>query len=573
MKKSLLFAGTAMLCLSAYAGNQVYEDLQIKALSPNGKYAVSELYDAVALVNLETGELQRFLPDEAGLLAFSAGSGNCVANDGTFVGNYAMSSPATIFQNGDYITLPSQNSSAESHPNGITPDGRVICGTMATGRSAMEDATALQPCVWIKGEDGKYGMPVMLPYPELDFTGRAPQYVTAVVISDDGNTIAGQVLDYRGIFASPIVYNCNSEGEWSYTLVHPELQNPNNVVFPPYPGDGPIMPSQESYMTAQEKQAYEDAVNEYFAGNRDEWPVYEDFMTDEEIEAYEIAYSTWEEAQLKWEADFMAFENALVQCMEEGCSFVFNSIFMSSDGKILATTDRKQIIEGDNPELATVINHYTPYVFDLTTGTYEHNANDINHLVSSLADDGTLFTRDLNLEPEQTEVRLPDGTYTTFYDFVNSKNASVGAWVKENMYHDMEVYDPEAGGLIWQENVPVFGGLGRCTPDISRISTTTFNYWNVDSPVQFYAYIFDMDNTLSVDNISNIANVDATVIAGGIISLSGSVKALNVYDMQGRCVFSVENPANYVSTGLPKGLYVVKVSATDGREVSKKAAF
>ena len=280
MKKSLLFAGAAMICMSAFAGNQIYEDVQLTTLSPNGKFALSELYDAVTLINLETGELQRFLPNETGTLVFCVGVGNCLANDGTFVGNYSLSSPATIFQNGDYMTLPSPDPSATSHPNGITPDGRIICGTIATGRSAMDDETSLVPCVWIKGEDGKYGMPVMLPHPTLDFTGRAPQYITAIQISDDGNTIAGQVLDYKGVFASPIIYTCDANGDWSYTLVHPELQNPNNIQFPPYPGDGPIMPNQEEYMTAQEKQAYDEAVNEYFAGNRDEWPSYDEFLTD-----------------------------------------------------------------------------------------------------------------------------------------------------------------------------------------------------------------------------------------------------------------------------------------------------
>ena len=217
-------------------------------------------------------------------------------------------------------------------------------------------------------------------------------------------------------------------------------------------------------------------------------------------------------------------------------------------------------------------NHYTPYVFNLVDNTYHHNVTDINHLISSLADDGTLLTRDLTLEPEQTEVRLTDGTYTTFYDFVNSKNASVGEWVKENMYHDMEVYDPAAGGLVWQENIPVFGGLGRCTPSLSRICTTTFNYWNVDSPVQYYGYIFDMDNTLSVDNIAAGADFDVKVLADGVVVVSGAVEAVNVYDMQGRCVFSAENPAGNIATGLTKGIYIVKASSK-GNEISKKAIF
>lgn len=573
MKKFLLFSGLGLVCLSASAASQVYEDQQISALSANGKWAVSELFETVSLINLETGEIQTFTPDDSGMLVFSAGTGNCVADDGTFVGNYSMSSPATIFRNGDYVTLPQENPSAEAHPNGITPDGRVICGSISTGFSAMDDHIALVPCVWIRDEGGNYGMPVLLPHPELDFTGRVPQYVTAVRISEDGKTIAGQMRDFMGMFSSPIIYTLGDDGNWTYTQVHPELQNPDGIKFPEYPGDGPMQPTQEEYMTAQEKQAFEDALNEYYAGERDEAPSYDEFMTDEEIEAYEKALQVWVDAYEKWEADYTAFNNAYLQCADNGCSFVFNNIFLSSDGRLLATTDYKEVLLNDDPIEPLFDTHYTPYIFNLSDGTYSHFSTDINHLISALADDGTILTRDLKVEPEQTEARLTDGTYLTFYDFVNGRNATVGAWVKENMYHDMEVYDPEAGGLVWKENMPVFGGYGVCTPSLSRIATTSFNYWNEQVPVQYYSYLFDMDDTLSVEGVAAAPEADVKVLAGGVIATGAGVKAVEVYDMQGRRVFGVEDPAGSVATGLAAGVYVVKATGADGGVRCVKAAF
>ncbi len=90
------------------------------------------------------------------------------------------------------------------------------------------------PVLWIRGEDGNFGKPVELPYPTTDITGRVPQYVTAIALSDDGSTVLGQVRDYSGRIHYPIVYT-NNNGEWTYSLPAMSLVNPDNIELPKIP--------------------------------------------------------------------------------------------------------------------------------------------------------------------------------------------------------------------------------------------------------------------------------------------------------------------------------------------------
>ena len=145
------------------------------------------------------------------------------------VGSTTPVGTAAYVKGGEWHLLPVPYPEHTNLAHGITPDGKVICGVVGNDDVSL-DATNIMslPAVWYLQDDGTYGEPVVLPHPEKDFTGRVPQYVSAISISDDGKTVVGQVRDYRGSMEEPIVYTCNDKGEWSYTLICPELINPKS---------------------------------------------------------------------------------------------------------------------------------------------------------------------------------------------------------------------------------------------------------------------------------------------------------------------------------------------------------
>ena len=571
MKKFLLFSAAVAAGLSSFASPRVYTDLEFRALSANGRYVVSEIFDEVTLVDLETDTKTVFSPTD--FITYSLGMGNCVADDGSFLGNISSASPACIFKNGQYEVLPTRNASLSGSANGITPDGRVICGTQGVaGASMMGDGTLSVPCVWEKGEDGNYSLPVMLPYPDKDFTGRAPQYVTAMRISADGNVVAGQVRDYGGNMTQPIVYTRAADGTWSYMLPHPELLNPTDVKFPPYPGDGPAQPDIKNYMTASELHEYELAVEEWTRNAEitgvEDWDIYpneEDFMSDDSLSNYDAAMAVYNEALADWSIEFNAFNNAYMECLTKGCEFVFNDLHLTSDGKLLATTNRKT--QGDY-ESGTQTIEDTPYIFNLADNTVSFNPDERNSKISAIADSGILLVYNSNHYIFNANVRYPDGNIISLYDYMLTASPAVAEWMKKNMFHDMEVYDYNTQSWVVQNDVPCLG-LAICTPDMQTIASTAANDWFENEEDSVYGYILDVARTNDVKVIGTAQGATMTV-KGSTLSFSQEMASVSVCDMQGRIVFASAARANEYQTNLGSGLYIVTATAADGNTATYK---
>ena len=208
----------------------MYEGLPFNNASANGKWLVSNVQSAVYIFDVDGNKVYEFM-DENYVDAYFAGYGRSVTNDGMVVGmmqklvdpeTYTSETNAAYFKNGEWVVLP-QMSGVKAGMNAAhacTPDGRVICGALAPdGVNLGSSGQALLfPVVWTRGADNQY-VCEKLPCPEKDFTGRFPQYITAMDISDDGNAIVGQIRDYSGFYIVPILYNRNSEGQWSYQVV------------------------------------------------------------------------------------------------------------------------------------------------------------------------------------------------------------------------------------------------------------------------------------------------------------------------------------------------------------------
>ncbi len=81
MKKIYISFAAAMLAAQAFAVDPaVYPDFQITGLSPDGRYAVSDLYGSVDIIDLTTGNITSFTEGDMGATSYSGGMGNYVSN-------------------------------------------------------------------------------------------------------------------------------------------------------------------------------------------------------------------------------------------------------------------------------------------------------------------------------------------------------------------------------------------------------------------------------------------------------------------------------------------------------------
>ncbi|MGM9859621.1 MAG: hypothetical protein ACI31C_02575, partial [Muribaculaceae bacterium] len=233
MKKSLLVI--AMMAAGVAAQAQFVEPLAMpgyswQGISPDGKYVVSELNGTLSIINLETYEEFLYEEDWSTGASYSGGLGNYLSATGIILGSTTSDGNACYWKDGEWFELYSEGTTDCNLANGITPDGSRICGSVSQAPFSVDAKVIMQvPCYWDATEDG-YGEYHVLPHPETDFSGRIPQYITALYISEDGKTIAGQVRDYTGFCVYPILYTQNADGEWSYSLPNIETFCPEGTV-------------------------------------------------------------------------------------------------------------------------------------------------------------------------------------------------------------------------------------------------------------------------------------------------------------------------------------------------------
>lgn len=592
MKKILLFAALAF----AWAGTmnaqapKIVPNEAFAGLSPNGNYAVSIYYDYISIHDLATGQVYSY--DEG----YTSGSGNVISNTGIVVGA-TSDIQARYWKNGEWHEFESVADRTMSKADGITSDGTRIVGSVAPENYGGDyEGLMMVPCYWDVNADGTPGEMQMLPYPATDLTGRVPQYVTAIRVSDNGKIIAGQVQDYSGFICQPIVYNQGDDGSWTYTLVADALFHPEGIELPEDPGEGPsTMP--EDFMTPEELAAYEQALDDWNNAGTWDWDTYpnmEDYMGAESLAAYQAALAEWEEWNDKWTAFSMAFE----ELCNAVPTFVFNNVLMPRDGHCYATTDSKESFDF---ETFTFTAEYTPYVFpnpdveqpggSVTLAPKKASVWNVakiysgaNVILSSITDDGVLLgQKPASMDnpvtiayiagPAQTRA---GGQFVTLYDYIADTNPSLANWMKENMTHEyVAAYDWDTDTYITDEVIAT--GIPFANADLSLIATAVENFWfdweneDPDTYVGAYGYLLAPNYTLGVA-APTADGISVKGQKGGILSFSGQVASAVVYDVAGAQVYAVEAPAATVATGLGAGVYVVKATAANGTTTTAKVA-
>lgn len=548
----------------------IYYNQAFSSVSANGQWVVGAIdAGAISILNLSTGKSWKYYSN-GGAINYFVGMGKVVSNNGVVIGA-TKSDNACYWENGQWKDLSVPRPDYVNNTGSITPDGSVICG--GVGLSPMSiDATEvmLGPAVWYRQPDGSYGDAVRLPYPKEDFSGRLPQYVTAVAISDDGKVVSGQIVDYTGFVVQPIVYICDDNGNWQYKLFGESLINPGEIQFPEWPGDFPediLMPTPEWYMTQEQIDAFMEAFEEW--DNTGTPPLYQDFMTPEQIAEYNRDMEEYLSIAGPWNEKYEAFMEVYYNIIRGGSSFLYNNERLSPDGKYYLTTVQMKF---PGSSRATAM----PLVFDIATGDYQYYDVGINLVISDMTEDYTILaytpapgadigTRTAYLFPQMRN------ELTDLYDFMGEIDPSLSSWMLDNMLREVAVGVTPNEVIITDEQL--CSGVPVATPDLGLIVTSNSTLsWMDFFEGETISFIMPTGmGTSGITVIPEAKTAEVAMLAGGVLHVSGNVGFVEIYDLSGRKVFSIQKPAEgTVNTGVEKGIYIIRYTDGNGESHESK---
>ena len=585
MKKALLLSAIALIgTASAMALDpQVVPNQTVYHYSADGNWAASEDFYAgtVTATNIVTGE-SYVMEIEGESQELHVGVGNCISNHGTMVFSREYDcNDAHYMKDGVEYILPKAAGFKCAWANAITADDRVIVGaggySMYNGDYSADHAVF--PMVWTLQGDGTYGEPELLDYPTKDLFGIMPITILVDFISNDGRTIAGQVVANTGMFQQDIVWSLDDEGKWSYKILAEELYHPEGI---DYPGPEPLnnYPDPADYMSEQERTAYQAALDYYDKhwSEGAEQPFPEDYMTAEEYSAWEVACEEYYEGDPSQydldEAEWQKWNKKNTEYFNAIPNFSYNSVALSGNGQFFLSGEGHNDGESDPTGIA--------YLFDLSTDKYEiKKIRDTVIIPVEVSDKGTIVAYEqifpgVIIPTFGSYIAERGENFSTIQDYMHENYPEIYYWMEKNMMHDYTTsyYDYELDKDVEETFTNVwFVGQPRINADGSVIGTWIENRWDYgDDPNYYYSYIMPMSNFVGIDNISADSNANALSLSidrSGVITIQGEAKALNVYDLNGRLMLNVENPGATVKTNLTPGSYVIKAENADTEAVAK----
>lgn len=539
MKKILLLSGISTIGLAAFAAD-VPEPLKlvdayIQNISPNGKYAVSNLNsDALSLYDLETGEVYRYATKgEYDIEQYRFGLGKCFSDNGIFVGGRTDGS-AEYWKNGEWHSLSiAGKESFVNGANAISNDGSRICGILGSGEfSYNSDVLMSVPCIWNAEGDG-YGEPVVLPYPERDVLGTVPQYVKAIDISGDGKTIIGEIVASTGMLSYPVIYKEDGEGNWSYEIPHADLLKPEGFVLPENPGEYTGEPPYpQLYMTNEQAEAYGAAMEKYWNGELNEEPDCLDYMSGEDKDHYLAVLAEYEE----WEKKLEAWNEALDELSEYYPSYQDNSMRISNDGLTYGCTISKGSIGpwGGGSFTNNV------WIFDMNSDKITKYDQQDNLCLSYLANGGVcVASTPTGMSDSSNSFILKDDEVTGMYEWMNSRMPEYASWMKQNMEFEYHSFDDDWNPVLKKEFMT---GHAVSTPDLSIMALSVHN---IGFPEEDES-VWDDPEYKSIIGYGFIFNLN---VGSAVEAVRPAAEGKVIYDLYGRQLKEAGAPGIYIING------------------------
>lgn len=518
MKKVLLLMAAGMMAASAAnAADLVPEVLEgqlVTAISPDGRYVTSEEQGNVIITDITTGEHWDYSPGDDWTLYYSFGNGNCWSKTGVMVGCTKQDGDPAIWDNGSWKYLPNADNRTV-YLTAINGDATHIIGNVGVIASdKAEHGITYIPAMWTLNGSGQWEGPQILPYPTVDWTGRAPQMINVICISDDAQTLLGQVQDYSGMYPFPIKYTKDADGNWQYTMLAQNYCNPDKVQFPTWIEDAPEQPNPEDFMNDAEYADYQAALEKYWETfDPADMPDPLDYMSGDMKTKYEELAAEYLTAAQEYNTMLETFFAALNKAAEKTTAFLFNNAVMTPDGRQGAVSSNDVTIpDPTNPWDTETIN--TPLYLDLVNDTDEWRAfpNHKSLIVSDIAWDSTLLgytddgIRHAYIRPAAT------GEWIPFEQHIQSTCPETYNFIQENCVHTYEITDYITGDTTSAVDDCILGVM-RMTPDMSIFTSYAENVWDLsDTAPWYYSYILPTKAlTLGVKDLVNPDDAEAPV--------------------------------------------------------------
>lgn len=476
----------------------------------------------------------------------SFGRGYVFSDAGWVVGSRLLesdtqSTTAVIMANGK-ITEPAPfRNYITSDIHSITPDGSRICGVVGNSGRGMSNL----PFYCDIDADGNIGEIQFLPTPPKDFFNSSPQYCSATWISEDGKTIAGQVVQSRGILFYPIVYHEDEQGVWSYSFPSQPLFNMDNLPVPDPIGDfeqeypGVTEPEVTRFMDPDKLPEWNAAMSLWernnFAEEYDPYSQLPRFMTDEQINAYIEAVDKYNDLFYEYNEKNMQYWDDMFRIADSSVFFLQNGMALSADGNWLAASAQVELPVSDPyAEVSPVA--YIPYLFNLNTGEWKKIGIEEENLVTNqvFANGNVLCASPANaILPARSWVYMRDkDEMVSISDYLKSVGSPYYDWLMENLTADVQVSETD-----YLETT--ITGLVAASEDFSTLY----------GGVMGFAIGMDMYVSYIFSGLPEIAGVESIADQPGFNGI------YNVFNLQGVKVLTTRNIAD-VQT-LAKGIYIV----------------
>lgn len=522
MKKSLLIFASALAVTSLSAQDAVSPAILTNSrslkVSANGVYVVSQDQGGMPIIYNTVDKSETEYPN------YYPGIGTCVSNTGILVGQTATNLQGAIMQNGKASVPTTLRNYVNSALESITPDGTRSCGYVANPNIGALDI----PIYCDMTPTGGLKKLNWLPYPERDFLGDIPQFITAVCISDDGKTIIGQVMDGTGFFCYPIIYQEDETGKWNYSLPSQDNFNPDHLPLPKWPEepDDLYYPVITDYMTPENKANWDADMQKYESSNGlfpNPWDNVLKYMDQEQYDSYQEALKIYNKELGEYNKKVDEYWEQYNK-VTAGCKFAQGIMALNPQGTLAAMS--QQLTADSDSGVTDVASGYVLYLYDLTDNSVKIINSKYKTLIPiQILSDGTVIS--YNPGNETDYVLLPGADeYITFEEYIQSTHPTWLPWMQKELKGT--VYEVTDKG--YESTEALVAGIICFSADGSVMAGGL--------TAEFYSYVFG-------DGAAGVEGIAAEAQDGRIV----------VYNLNGVKVLDTKNVEELNS--LAKGLYII----------------